>query len=397
MVYLVSAETGESRALTRPPSNDLGDYEPAFTHDGGALVFLRSPKFSQGTTYLLRLDRNLAVRGEPETLPGGNLRPQSMAWANGGRDIVFVSFVEGAVFRMPLAGANPPVKIEMLGTNVNSAAVSKDGRRLVYSVGTTDSNIWRLDLTAKDAAPESLIASTQRDVFPQYSPDGRRIAFYSNRSGTYQIWTCDADGSRAVAITSMNRSTTGSPRWSPDGRTIAFDSNVSGRYQVYTVSADGGKVKQVTSAETSHYAAGWSRDGRWIYFASNSGEAAQIWKAPSQGGEAVQVTRNGGTAATESPDGKTLYYSKSIGKGSLWKAPVTGGPETMIADSLYRSNFAVTEKGVYLTNGKSVDFLNPDTGARRTIIKTRQPDLGLGVSPDGGICSIRRLTRWAAI
>jgi Tol biopolymer transport system component len=253
-------------------------------------------------------------------------------------------------------------------------------------VGTLNSNIWRVDLTARDdkaAAPERLIASSQREVFPQYSPDGRQIVFYSNRSGADQIWVCDADGSKAAMITAMKPGITGSPRWSPDGHTISFDSNVTGSYQIYTVGADGGKVRQMTSGAVSHYAASWSRDGHWIYFASNAAGDAQVWKIPSQGGDPVQVTRNGGMAAQESPDGKTLYYNKALGKGSLWKMPVGGGPETMIADSIYRYNYAVTDKGVYLMSGPAVDLLNPDTGERKTILKTREPDLGLTVSPDG--------------
>jgi Tol biopolymer transport system component len=139
-----------------------------------------------------------------------------------------------------------------------------------------------------------LIASTQRDIFPQYSPDGRRIAFYSNRSGSYEIWACDADGSKAAPVTLMKRGTTGSPRWSPDGSTIAFDSNETGRYQVYTVGAEGGKVRQITSG-VPHFGSNWSRDGRWIYFASSEQGNEQVWKIPSQGGDTVQVTRNGGS------------------------------------------------------------------------------------------------------
>jgi Tol biopolymer transport system component/DNA-binding winged helix-turn-helix (wHTH) protein len=388
-IYLLSVETGESRPLTEPPAGGMGDTNPAFSPDGGALAFIRWADFDATHLYVLNLGKDFSPRGEPKKLLAGDLRPSGPAWAAGGHQIVFVSVVPGEVYRISAAGDGPPQRIVPLGSGVGTVALTRDGRRLAYSVSTANSNIWRLDLTAKDAkaaAPERFIASTKREVFPQYSPDGRRIAFYSDRSGTNQIWVCDGDGSKAAAITSMRRSTTGSPRWSPDGRAIAFDSNVTGGYQVYTIGADGGKVRQMTHGAASNYGGRWSRDGHWIYFASGPGVSAQVWKMPSQGGEPVQVTRNGGMGPQESADGKTLYYVKPViamGGGSLWRMPVGGGPEEKVVDSIYRFNYAVTEKGIYFTHSDSIYFLDFAAGETRPVLKTPHPDTGLAISPDG--------------
>lgn len=385
-ILLVSVETGEARPLSQPPSMELGDYVLDFSPDGSEFLFLRAAKLSPGNMYRLSLGPGFFPRGEPQELPTPGLSPIWAEWAGAGRGIVFTTTGDGGVYRMAATGASAPVRIESLGTGVASLALSRDGRRLAYSVGARNSTIRRLDLAAGDAAaaPERFIASTRRDVFPQYSPDGRRIAFYSNRAGaSSEIWVCEADGSKATAITSMKRGTPGSPRWSPDGRTIVFDSSSSGIYQVYTVGTDGGKVRQITSGAPPHFGSNWSRDGRWIYFTTDSPGGAQVWKVPSQGGTSVQVTSNGGIAATESVDGKTLYYVKSAGKGSLWKMPVGGGPEEKIADSIYRVNYALTDKGVYLTRDGSIDFLNFATGESRSLLKAPRPDLGLTISPDG--------------
>ena len=388
-IYLLSVETGESRPLTEPPAAGMGDSNPAFSPDGGALAFVRWADVSAKDLYVLNLGQDFSPRGEPKKLAAGDLRPRGPAWAGGGHQIVFTSSEAGDVYRISATGGSPPERIVSLGSGVGTVALTRDGRRLAYSVGTANSNIWRLDLTdadAKAAAPERFIASTKREVFPQYSPDGRRITFYSDRSGTDQIWVCDADGSKAAAITSMHRSTTGSPRWSPDGRTIVFDSNVSGGFQVYTIGADGGKVRQMTHGAASNYGGMWSRDGRWIYFASGPGVSAQVWKMPSQGGEPVQVTRNGGMAPLESADGKKLYYVKPViamGGGSLWRMPVGGGPEEKVVDSIYRFNYAVTEKGIYFTHSDSIYFLDFAAGEVRPVLKTPRPDTGLAISPDG--------------
>jgi Tol biopolymer transport system component/DNA-binding winged helix-turn-helix (wHTH) protein len=382
-ILLVSVETGEARAVSAPTS-ELGDYLPEFSPDGSELLFIRAARVNPGNVYRLLLGSGFLPRGEPQELPTPGVRPAEAQWVGRGREILFTNIDDRAVYRMDATGTNPPVKIGSLGAGVNSFALSRDGRRLAYSVGTRNSTMRQLDLSAEGAKtePERLLASTRRDASPEYSPDGRRIAFYSNRSGVFQIWVCEADGSKAAAITSMKRGNTAGPKWSPDGRTLAFDSNVTGIYQVYTVGADGGKVRQITSGPLSHFGANWSRDGRWIYFDRLDG-GTQVWKVPSQGGEQVQVTRDGGMAATESADGKTLYYVKAVGKGSVWKMPVGGGTEEKLVDSIYRLNYAVTETGVYVTRDGSIDFLNFATGEIHSIIKAPRPDLGLTVSPDG--------------
>ena len=386
-IHLVSVETGESRPITKPPTKDLNDYEPSFSPYANELVFERSPVFSSETLYRLSFDDNFVAKGEPTPVYESKLRLFSPSWVSGGKELVILSGLAGAsvggsVYRLPAAGARELTKMESFGTVVNSFEVSRDGQRAAYSVGTRNANIWRMELGGSKV--ESFIVSTKREVHPQYSPDGRRIVFYSTRSGSTQIWVCEADGSKPVKITNLLNGIVGSPRWSPDGRTVIFDANITGRFQVYTVSSEGGRVRQMTNGPRPSYSASFSRDGKWIYYAMTEGQAnPEVWKMPSQGGAAVQVTRKGGTAPQESLDGATLYYVKPTGVGSLWKMPLAGGEEKQIADAIFRSNYAVTSRGIYLMSGPSVDLVNPETGERKMIVKTKTPDLGLAVSPDG--------------
>jgi len=92
------------------------------------------------------------------------------------------------------------------------------------------------------SSPVKLIASTAYDAAPDYAPDGLRIAFSSDRSGSYEIWVCNRDGSNATQVTKLAAMVTGSPRWSPDGRSIAFDSDVEGQTEIYIVAADGARL-----------------------------------------------------------------------------------------------------------------------------------------------------------
>jgi Tol biopolymer transport system component len=234
-------------------------------------------------------------------------------------------------------------------------------------------------------------------VFPQYSPDGSKIAFYSNRTGANQIWTCNADGSQPVQLTSMTGTTTGTPRWSPNGQWISFDSNSGGSWQIYVVNASGGKPLPMTSGEMTNVVASWSRDGQWIYFTSKRSGTAQVWKIHSQSSTRsevetpIQVTRNGGTSSLESPDGKTLYFTKTTPgfDFNLWRMPVGGGSETEVLASLHRYNFAVTPAAIYFTTPSAPDSpaelkkLDLATGKVTSFYTlNKRVDLGLALSPD---------------
>ena len=310
-----------------------------------------------------------------------------LTWMPDGKEIL-VATITGAI-RLRADGSEGPVEIPWMAGRPRGLALSRRGNRLAYAVPRGDANIWRIDLTARIPQPELLVASTARDVFPQYSQDGSRLAFYSVRSGTPQVYISDSDGRQAHQVTFVKQGQAATPHWSPDGRTLGFDSNVTGHYQIYTVSADGGAIKQLTQEPTANFRPAWSRDGRWIYFGSSRSGRTEIWKMPNGGGPATQVTHNGGESAVESFDGKTLYFGKEIGAGSIWKMPVSGGPEEQLVDSVYRALFAVTQSGIYyMTNsgddGKSVlKFYNFATGKSTTILPMGLSEYGLDVSPDG--------------
>ena len=387
-IQMASVESGELRKLTNPPSETVGDGFPAFSHDGRALAFCRFKSMDVSNLYVLPLSDNFQPRGEPRVLPTPTGQPVFYpAWTANDREIVY-SATGGSrahLYRIPASGGGSPRPLG-LGEGADMPAFSSDGRKLAFVHYFDDANIWRVDLAGKPPVPEQFIASTSREVFPQYSPDGQRIVFYSDRTGSNQIWVSNADGSNAAPLTSMDATTTGTPRWSPDGRQISFDSNAGGRWHVYIVRADGGKPRPLTDDHSDNFIASWSRDGKWVYFASQRSGRLEVWKMRPQGGAAVQVTRNGGAAAVESRDGKTLYYSKD--PNSLWQKTLPDGEETQIAGPIYRYNFAVAEKGIYYTaiEAKSAVLVFRDfaTGKVTPILKmAKRPDLGLEVSPDG--------------
>ena len=116
---------------------------------------------------------------------------------------------------------------------------------LAYQREVWDTNIWRLLLLGSGVAsglPAKLIASTRlRYLAPQYSPNGKRIAFESGRSGVEGIWVSDADGSNPRNCFHAQAETAGPHADSPDGQRIAFDYKIEGNFDIYVIRVIGGK------------------------------------------------------------------------------------------------------------------------------------------------------------
>jgi Tol biopolymer transport system component len=392
-LFRISVESGAVKQMTSTGPEQEDD-RPALSPDGTMLIFARHSPTSWGMLYMLGVDADLNVSGLPlQPVRTAGLRGRRSVWTPDSRSILAAT--PDGFYRITVSGAELPQRLEWLGRPLTAGAagndgltISQDGNRLAFSQVRGDANIWRLDLITKGAKPERLIASKGRDVYPQYSPDGKRIAFLSNRAGNPQIWLADPDGKGVQQLTSMPGPLTASPHWSPDGKTIEFDSNPDGHYDIYTIAAGGGSPKKLTNGGTS-FGGTFSRDGRSIYFCSNRTGQNEVWKMPVAGGTATQVTRNGGLKALESVDGKSLYFAKDANGEALWTKPVAGGPEKQVLQGLYRLNFLVTKQGVYYMTEPAEDgtstlrFYNFATDQSNLIFPVGSPEFGLDVSPDG--------------
>src|SRR5580698_4312400 len=137
----------------------------------------------------------------------------------------------------------------------------------------------------------TVVADDSGAAAPQFSPDGKRIAYMSTRTGPWQIWVREMNGANPRQISFTESA--GTPRWSPDGRSIAFDAPYDGSTRIFVIKVDGTEQAQPI---VKGLVPSFSRDGKWIYFASDQTGDWQVWKVPNSGGSevqaAVQVTRN---------------------------------------------------------------------------------------------------------
>jgi Tol biopolymer transport system component len=394
-IFLISPETGARRKLTDPPEGYIGDTGPAFAPDAKTLLFRRT--VSAGVADLFEVP---IAGGEPRRLTYDNQEVGGHAWTADGREIVFSSnrASNPGLWRIPVRGGEPRA-IPSLRTWADFLAISPIGGRLAFSHWFVDTNIWRFRPGPGGVAAEAtkLVASTRDDRSPQFSPDGAKIAFRSDRSGSNEIWIADSNGAHAVELTRFRGPLTGSPNWSPDGRTIAFDSRPMGNGDIFVVAATGGEARRITFDRANDVTPSWSSDGRWIYFASNRTGAYQVWKIAADSDEAksvpVQVTQEGGFLAMEGPD-RSLYYAKGPQAPGIWRL-VQGGQELPVLPDYpagYWGYWCVQDGGIYFVtpstpDGGVLQFFNLGTQQVRKVIEfERRPlfsDSGLSVARGG--------------
>jgi eukaryotic-like serine/threonine-protein kinase len=401
-LFVQRLDSQDMRQITFPPAGAMGDSSPALSADGSALVFSRMTGVGPADLWLLALGTDSSPKGEPKRITFFNWLGAGAAWAPNGRAIVYSYGYKLWKIAVPRFGTpRGPQRIESIGNGGTFPTISGHGRRLAYVASSGGPlNIWRVAIpdwsksagkTSATNIPTSLIPSTRTEFAPQYSPDGKKIAFESDRSGNLEIWTCDSDGSNCVQLTSLGAQATGVPHWSPDGQRIVFYSRPQSKAQIYVINAEGGAVQRLLNDQWDNFFPVWSGDGRWIYFVSNRSGTDQIWKIPPSGGAPAQVTKNGGFSCAESPDNKYLYYTKSKDpKGGVWKMAIEGGPETRILESVVVFNFAVTARGVYFmtqpdprASSRLIQFLSSADQTTRLIATIKQDVYhGFSVSPD---------------
>ncbi|NOT60263.1 MAG: hypothetical protein HOP19_08565, partial [Acidobacteria bacterium] len=200
-LYLLSPETGEKRRLTTPPVSVIGDCSPMFSPDGSQIAFVRLLSAAAGELFIVSVND-----GEPRQLTHSGEGISNLTWANQGSEIVYSSRYSGksSLFRLPAAGGRAQL-LQFAGNEAQYPVYSEHGKRLAWARNTDNTDIFQVrtkDGKATGSAT-SLIASTAAETSPRYSPDGKKIVFVSNRSGSDEIWVCGNGGEDPTRLTSF--------------------------------------------------------------------------------------------------------------------------------------------------------------------------------------------------
>ena len=365
-------------------------FTPSFSPRGDYLMWACRETQTRFTVNAQRLSDGRTLRLAPGV---GDI--DGLAWSADGHRIVF-SGGAGDLWEVSLARPYDPQRLP-IGHDANDIAVSPSGHRLAYVQGVANTNIWRLDLLASPPKASKLVElamSTWRQIPNGISPDGKRIAFESSRTGPTEVWICDADGSNASQLTFLGISDTGTPRWSPDGKLIAFDSRIGGESNLYVVDPAGGAPRKIEIDNLrGNSMPTWSRDGKWIYFNNEDDAGKQsVWKVPSAGGHAVQLAQAHATYPIESPDGEYVYFVRDK---RLWRVRTDGSAEGLVR-GMPELNYLGDEwfpsgSGIYFMSHSgdkaAIDFFDLATEKVRRIYELEKPPPlwigGMPVSSDG--------------
>jgi Tol biopolymer transport system component len=201
----------------------------------------------------------------------------------------------------------------------------------------------------------------------------------------------DSDGNDLVQITNLPDGAY-RPNWSPDGKKIAFDLRRLGRYEIYIVDIDERVPRKlVTNLPQISYPA-WSRDGKWIYFRSYETAGHKIYRCLATGGDASAFsTLSDGANSIESFDGNSLYfvrriYNTGLGMLSLNGASLVSDIQGIPAIRDYQV-WTLVPGGVYFVphvEPRSLYYYDFSTKkARRIFTLEKDFDSGLSISPDG--------------
>lgn len=219
--------------------------------------------------------------------------------------------------------------LKLLGdtTATDDTAASGDLSLIAYAARDSDGRQQIFVVKPDGTAKRPLTKDGKQNYSPAWSPDGKQLAWVSDRSGSPQIWVMDADGTHLVQLTTEGQNV--APAWSNDGKTLAFASQRRGHSEIWLMAADGSQQKPLTStvAGSSDTNPAWSPDGHRIAFSSTRGGNLAIWVMNAEGSHMTQLTNRYGDAYPQSdlpvwsPDGaKIAFWSGQAGKrsGNIW-------------------------------------------------------------------------------
>jgi WD40 repeat protein len=251
---------------------------------------------------------------------GEKQTPHPTTTVTNGR-IAFAAF-DGTTWQIYTAEPNGTSELQITtlkGEGAFHPEWSPDGRRLAFTVQTDGrSDIYTIDA---DGTEFTRLTDDGGSHLPSWSPDGTRLA-YSRAAGdgTEDIWVMKADGTSATQITQEHDGAMAlSPSWSPDGTHIVFVSNRSGTPQIYEMDARGDAVTQLTTADGFHAGPEYSPDGTRIAFAGDVGGPGLFTMAVDGRGveRLTDEPQVGPLNLSWAPDGRFIVYSTTDESGDV--------------------------------------------------------------------------------
>jgi Tol biopolymer transport system component len=292
--------------------------------------------------------------------PGGPAT--GLEWSSDRPDVARVSG-EGIVDGMKPGRATVTAKAPW-GRSV-TAQVLVTGELLASSNRSGAFGIYQLRAVAGEAL-RPLLVDNSANVQARLSPDRTRIAFSSNRGGSYDLYVADADGANRVRLTS-EAGAEGEPVWTPDGSRIIYTATArGGQSQLRSVGADGKEDRALTTSPGGNHSPAVSADGRSIVFVSARDGNQEIYVMELAGGEPRRITKSSGRESSPHflPNGDLLYVSERGGR-SKGSRVVRQGAGTAAPTQVLETEQPITSLGLARDGSKVAYVVGRLTDAAR--------------------------------
>jgi serine/threonine-protein kinase len=383
-VFVRPLEGGATRGVARLPEA----HSCAWASDGRRLACVSGNRNSitnedfgnlaASSVWLVPTDGSSSVRVTDDQ--ASNVSP---AWLPRGGTLLYISDREGGrdLYQLHLTRAGRPTRdATRLTTGLNAARVSvaADGRWLAYATFTQTSNVWSLPIPASVTGlsrAEPVTTGTQLIESFDISPDGRWLAFDSDRGGTPQLYRMPLTGDGEVEQLTTGTEPAFSPAISPDGREIAYHAFRNGTRQVFVIPAEGGPPIPVTAGSGQYQGPDWSPDGQAL-------AVQKAYRTPAQ--EIVLVTRDprgrwgaprtlvkGGIRGIWSPDGGSVLMAMGVVGAirtlAVASVPSGGDPRVVLAVRDPATDVAPAgyDGWVWGPDGRSIYFAGRDPRDQR--------------------------------
>ncbi|HXV90856.1 MAG TPA: protein kinase [Gemmatimonadales bacterium] len=334
-----------TRAVVRITDDNVIDLDPVWSAAGDALYYCSSGGGGVNL-WRVRMTPGGGPAGPAEQLTTGAGNDLQPAVAPGSGRVAFtILAINSDLWRLPVSPATgqptgEPEAMVATTREDSRGAWAPDGRLVAFNSDRQgDMNIWVHDVAT--GTDRQLTRGPGGDYQPAWSPDGARIAFFSARAGTNDIWTVDVATGALTALTSSPAMET-NPVFSPDGRRVAYQSDQTGRLEVWVVESDGSGARQLTTVGAGGHFMRWSDDGRFVFVRSDAGTPERPVLRVDVASGAVEPALPGGSHLSFSPD-RSLVLDVT-GHKVLWVYPANGGPRRRVfefADADSRIDYPV--------------------------------------------------------
>jgi Tol biopolymer transport system component len=302
-VAVHSVVTGERRNLVQPGT------QPRYAASGH-LVYAQA-----GTLMAVPFDpQGLAVTGTAVPVVEGVLQSTlsgaaqyslsatgSLVYATGG-----IQGAQRSLVWVTRNGAEQPVTAPARAYRI--PRLSPDGRRVLVAIDEQETQIWLYDLSRETLTRLTFEGKVNQG--PVWAPDGKRIAFQSNKEGPPNLFLQLADGSGGLEQLTNSEFAPSANSWSSDGQLLAFiDVHPTTGFDIWVLRLSDRKAQPFLRTPFIVSAPRFSPDGRWLAYISNESGRYEIYVQPYPGpGGKWQVSTEGGTEPMWNPNGRELFY-----------------------------------------------------------------------------------------